>query len=157
MRVKVMGRRRAVLYCYQENAIPTVMISVSDPRMHYVEYPFCSKSNQVLAILELSFSDADDPKGLDVYGHEVTSNDLMSDEDGRKIAEFLNKHKDTDVIVHCDAGISRSAGIGSAILKAYTGDDSAIFDDGYHMPNMWCYRKTLNALVSDPMAKARGL
>ena len=62
------------------------------------------------------------------------------------IARLLRDYPDTDVIVHCDAGISRSAGIAAAILKHTTGDDSSIFVNGQYDPNLWCYRKTLEAL-----------
>ena len=44
--------------------------------------------------------------------------------------------------------ISRSSGVGAAILKHYTGDDSSVFENPRFHPNMWCYRKTLSALVN---------
>lgn len=62
------------------------------------------------------------------------------------VAELLREYPDTDVIVHCDAGISRSAGVAAAILKHTTGDDSSIFENGLYDPNLWCYQKTLAAL-----------
>ena len=70
----------------------------------------------------------------------------MRDEDAAQVAELLRSYPDTDVIVHCDAGISRSAGVAAAILKHTTGDDSSIFENGLYDPNLWCYRKTLEAL-----------
>ena len=70
----------------------------------------------------------------------------MRDEDAAQVAELLRSYPDTDVIVHCDAGISRSAGVAAAILKYTTGDDSSIFQNGLYDPNIWCYRKTLEAL-----------
>ena len=72
----------------------------------------------------------------------------MSDKDAERIVEFLTRHPNVDVIVHCDAGISRSSGVAAAILKYLTGDDSSIFDNARLHPNMWCYRKTLNALIA---------
>lgn len=146
MKVTVMNRHSAVYYCYKENDVKTLMISISDPRMKYGTFPFVSENNQIAEILQLKFSDADSPDGWDVYGNRITADDLMTDEDGKKIAEFLNRHHGEPVIVHCDGGISRSSGVAAAIMKFYNDDDSPIFDSGYYKPNMWCYRKTLNAL-----------
>lgn len=146
MKVTVMSRWDAVFYCYNPHAGPTVMISISDPHMQYAAAPFCSEENKVLQILSLCFADADQP-GPDIYGYDAAVEDLMRDEDAAQVAELLRTHPDTDVIVHCDAGISRSAGVAAAILKHTTGDDSSIFENGLYDPNLWCYRKTLKALT----------
>ena len=145
MRITVMSRTDAIIYCYKTHENKTVMISISDPYMEYEHSPFCTEENNIVAILPLCFADADKP-GYDVYGRTAGISDLMKDEDGRKIAAFLKQYPDTEVIVHCDAGISRSAGVAAAILKYFTGDDSTIFDSARFYPNMWCYRKTLQAL-----------
>ncbi len=154
MNVTVMSRKNAIRYCGQKNPEPTVMISISDSRMAYDDEPFASTENGIVDILRLSFSDADG-KGLDVYGNPVEESDLMTDEDARNVAAFVDAHRDVRILVHCDAGISRSAGVAAAILKYYTGDDSKIFKGGWYYPNMWCYRKTLNALTSPIGAAAR--
>ena len=147
MNVTVMSRWDAVFYCYNDHAEPTVMISISDPHMQYAAAPFCSEENRVLQILSLCFADADQP-GPDIYGYDAKVEDLMRDEDAAQVAELLRTYPDTDVIVHCDAGISRSAGIAAAILKHTTGDDSSIFENGLYDPNLWCYQKTLQALTA---------
>ena len=123
---------------------PAVIISISDPNMIYTTRPFCSAENRVIAILPLTFCDADKP-GKDIYSNDADESDLMSEEDGRKVVQFVNLHVEKHIIVHCDAGISRSAGVGAAISKYVSGDDSAFFNSGRYYPNMWCYRKTLNA------------
>ena len=145
MNVTVMSRKNAIAYCKQKNPEDSVMISISDPRLAYMDEPFRSDENKVTDILRLCFADADGA-GLDVYGNSVEESDLMTDEDARMVAEFVNRHQDVYILVHCDAGISRSAGVAAAILKHYTGDDRQIFKSSRHYPNMWCYRKTLNAL-----------
>ena len=152
MNVTVMSRWDAVFYCYNPHAQPAVMISISDPHMQYAAAPFCSEENKVLQILSLCFADADQP-GPDIYGYDARVEDLMRDEDAAKVAELLRTYPDTDVIVHCDAGISRSAGIAAAILKHTTGDDSSIFQNGLYDPNLWCYRKTLQALTAEQTEK----
>lgn len=146
MNVSVMSRDSAIRYCYKKHDAQTVMISISDPYIQYPNAPFCSKENNVVAILRLRFTDADKP-GKDVYGRDVTENDLISDWDAERIKSLLNRYQDTEIIVHCDAGISRSSGVAAAILKAATGDDSIIFDTPRFRPNMRCYRTVLDKLM----------
>lgn len=71
---------------------------------------------------------------------------LMNKIDARKIVDFVNDFwgKTDRFIVHCDAGVSRSAGVMAAILKYKTGDDSEVFNSKMYCPNMWCYRLVLN-------------
>lgn len=148
MDVTVMSRDAAIKYCKQPHETKTIMISVSDPYNIYHEAPFCSDENGIVSILPLHFSDADQV-GTDVYGRNAERKDLFSDADAYMIKRFLNKFPNTDVIVHCDAGISRSSGIAAAILKAYTNDDTKIFNSPKYRPNMLCYRTTLNELLEE--------
>ena len=155
MNVTVMSRRDAIRYCRKPNDARTAIISISDPYMAYSDYPFISKSNGVVGILYLTFSDADGVGLPDVYGRPTMKEDLMSDDDAKKIAIFLRAHENDNIIVHCDAGISRSSGVTAAILKYKTGDDSSIFKNGRYCPNMWCYRKTLEALMREEESNER--
>lgn len=144
MKISVVSRSEVIRYCHMAHDAPAVIISISDPNMIYTTRPFCSVENRVIAILPLTFCDADKP-GKDIYGNDADEFDLMSEEDARKVVQFVNLHVEKHIIVHCDAGISRSAGVGAAISKYVTGDDSVFFNSGRYYPNMWCYRKTLNA------------
>ena len=148
MELIVLSRSKTIQYCHAAHDQLAVIISVSDPNMVYTTRPFCSTENRICAILPLMFCDADRP-GKDVYGNETNVNDLMSNSDAKKVARFVRLHKDKRIIVHCDAGISRSAGIAAAIMKHYTNDDAEYFYSGQYCPNMWCYRKTLEALVNE--------
>ena len=145
MRIRVMNRKEAFAYCCLPHEKATVMISVSDPNMIYDCTPYASDTSGVREILSLCFADANEP-GPDVYGFETEESDLMSFEDGEKIVQLLKRNPGADILVHCDAGISRSAGIAAALLKYFTGSDDQIFRDSYYCPNTWCYRKTLGAL-----------
>ena len=156
MQVRVMGRKEAFVYCSLPHEKPAVMISVSDPHMVYDYTPFVSDTNGVKAILPLCFADADEP-GPDIYGFETEEADLMSFDHAQKIVQLLKDNPQTDIIVHCDAGISRSAGIAAAILKYFTGSDEQIFRDTYYCPNTWCYRKTLGALRQSGLKNDSGL
>ena len=144
--VTVMSRENAVQCCREKHRQPSVIISISDPNRTYDTGPFCSKENGVTAILPLSFCDADGP-GKDVYGRDVDESNLMQDEDAAKIARFVRENRDKLIIVHCDAGFSRSAGVGAAIAKYFTGDAKRYFGGVDYEPNMWCYSKTMMALL----------
>ena len=73
MSVVVMSRDAAMRYCNEYHNKPANMISISDPYITYPCDPFCSKRNNLIAILPLFFTDADKP-GKDVYDREVTEN-----------------------------------------------------------------------------------
>ena len=133
-------------YCCQPHRQKTIMISISDINEIYMREPRATAENGVLEILPLRFADADAP-GKDIYGRETSEEDLISREDALMICAFLNRHPDADVIVHCDAGVSRSAGVGAAIMKWAAGSDFAIFDNPRYKPNMRCYRMVLTALM----------
>lgn len=146
IRVRVMSRHDAIYYCSNPHDEKAVIISLSTPYWDYEYGPYISKENKVKDILELSFFDADEPDGLDVNNVVASNSDLMSDEGAEKIADFVEKNKQYLIIVHCDAGISRSSAVAAAILLHYTGDDSAIFDnERAYCPNMWVYFKVLKA------------
>lgn len=148
--IQVMSRMAASEYCLRRHSEKVAIISISTP---YIDYKlntiFGDKSNNVTDILRLSFADADSPGKDDVYGNSTTEQDLMNDEDARKVVDFVEKNKENKIIVHCDGGISRSSAVVAAILKAYTGDDSRIFDSPRYSPNMWVYRKVLEAFMNE--------
>ena len=145
MEILAMSRARTIQYCQMKHRHSSIIISISDPNMDYSASPFMTKENHVDAILPLCFCDADHP-GIDVYGNETDGSDLMSDDDARKVALFVTERVTDRIIVHCDAGISRSGGVAAAISKWMLNDDNEFFYSGQYRPNMWCYRKTLTAL-----------
>lgn len=71
----------------------------------------------------------------------------MTRQDADNIIQFVNQHINEveQIIVHCGAGISRSAGVCAALMMIINGDDSAIFDNGQYCPNMHCYRLVLES------------
>lgn len=81
----------------------------------------------------------------------------MSDAQATLAANFLEELAASDpstLIVHCSAGISRSAGVAAAIHDALgwsiaNARDSDVFRDGKFAPNMHCYRTILRALGGD--------
>jgi predicted protein tyrosine phosphatase len=118
--------------------ISTVVISIRDPESSKADLKF----NPLDAIF-LAFDDVDHPVCL---SPKRMCNPLTN-EDARDIALFVNRWWGYVklIIVNCEAGISRSAGVGAAILKYKTGDDIQIFGNQRYYPNRTCYRKVLTA------------
>ena len=67
------------------------------------------------------------------------------------IAHFIKINYDEMdyVAVHCNAGISRSAGIVGAISKWLWNDDYDVFNDRYFNPNMYVYNMLLKELMKN--------
>ncbi len=117
-----------------------MIISIRTPGDERAE--FNAGNSTIKDILYLSFYDVS-TETQDIFkGYPA-----MTDEDAIKIKDFVLKWKDRiDTLwVHCDAGISRSAGVAAGIMDGIDEDSSQIFDSKMCFPNMLCYRKTLNA------------
>jgi len=69
----------------------------------------------------------------------------MTDEQAKQIIDFVEAHrKEIEVIVvHCEAGISRSAGVAAALSKIIEGKDDFFFKK--YIPNTLVYSKILKA------------
>jgi predicted protein tyrosine phosphatase len=117
---------------------PWVAISIAT---NADDWPNLSSENR-LDWLKLHFADTCDPKwcalavqnGLDVFENAHA----------RAILNFVGLHWDKiDVLlVHCEAGVSRSAGVAAAIAKIKTGNDFKFFEKPY-VPNSKVYQSLL--------------
>ena len=99
------------------------------------------------SVLRLSFHDIT-PDTLDVEG----SYTLMSDEDAQKIVAFVKEvvpHVE-GIIVHCRAGISRSA----AVAKWICGEYKIPFDAKYRKYNYFVYRLMVLAAAGSSDSEA---
>lgn len=126
-------------YCHIEE--PLVIISITDIGSAPVLF---AENKQIKAVLRVSFDDVD--KGG--FG-------AMNIDDADLVVDFcLRWLPQTNLLVHCEAGISRSAGVCAAVLKWYEGCDMQIFGDAYYRPNMHCYREVLKAFERSVEANA---
>ena len=135
-RYKIMSRCTCERYCMQKHSRSSIIISIKSSWDKEPPLVYSNKDNRVVAILSLSFDDIDmedDPKFA------------MNDEDGKRIAEFVKEYYEQVelIIVHCDGGISRSAGIAAGIMRVYEHGDYPVFRNKGKHPNMTCYLKTL--------------
>ena len=136
MKFFVYSRQRAKRESYRISE-PTLIISITDPSL--IPTSFARNSN-IIGLCRLQFDDVteENARPEDV---------LMSDSDALKIKDYVLRYKDRAdcIIVHCEVGVSRSAGVMAAIQKYLIGDDSAIFSNEAFSPNMYCYRKMCDA------------
>lgn len=72
----------------------------------------------------------------------------MSQRDAARAAQFVQRWfgKVDYLVVHCEMGISRSAGVAAAILMHFDGNAQQIFANRKYMPNMWCYQQVRSEL-----------
>lgn len=132
-----MNRTDAVRYSYRPHDEKTAVISIWTPWAAYTDRIYSSPYNGITSVIRLFFDDVE------------SGTNCMEESHARAIKKFVERNKDVHIIVHCDAGISRSAGIAAALLKFYNGDDWQIFDDPKYCPNMLCYRTMLSALYDE--------
>lgn len=138
MKFTVMSRLNAKDYTFNNcEKLPYLMISINDA--HALPNMF-KRDPYMMGLCILHFDDVD------------TGKNAMSNRDARTILDYVNTYvnKVEEIIVHCGAGVSRSAGVCAALMKVLTDDDTAIFNSSQYKPNMGCYRKVLNAYFGLP-------
>ena len=133
MKFNIMNRTEAIQYAKNEHAERAAIVSISS-RSHSNANLTIGGGNNIQGIIFLSFDDTE------------SSISGISESQAKHIIDFVDSMKnDVDkIIVHCDAGVSRSAGVCAAIEKYLGYDDSNIFDTPKYIPNMRCYRTVLN-------------
>ncbi len=162
MKFKVLSRQSFGEFKSDEKYLA---ISITDPNS---EDAIIGDKDNMKSILTLQFHDVDKPlvsrdkctacKGtgyLPEYkninnGHcylctTMLDIQLFTDNDARIILDFVQDCRiDIDlIVVHCEAGISRSAGVAGALSLIYNGSDEYYFHR--YLPNIFVYRSILNA------------
>jgi predicted protein tyrosine phosphatase len=147
MEFHVFSRSKAKKESYKISK-PTIIVSITDPDKNINTF---ADNDNIVSICRVQFDDTEPDCMLN---GEI----VMTEKDAEKIKNFIFTFKDKVecIIVHCEAGISRSAGVMAAIQKFLIGDDSAIFNAFRFCPNMHCYRMTLNALMNIPSGSVFG-
>lgn len=141
--IKVMNHTEAFEYVYGYCGLNKTedfaMISIQEYPQELMGVVY-KPGGHLKQALNLHFIDLDDP-----VKHKDKR--LITDEDVEKIKEFMEelikKNEIKTLIIHCWAGVSRSAAVAAAILKVYTGNDDQIFKSGTYAPNMYVYHKIL--------------
>jgi predicted protein tyrosine phosphatase len=120
---------------------PTLIISITDPGLNPNAF---ARNSNIVGLCRLQFDDVDEDTCSE-------GDILMTSEDAAKIRDYVLAYKDKVecIIVHCEVGVSRSAGVMAAIQKYLIGDDSAIFNNDAFSPNKHCYKLMLTAFFGD--------
>lgn len=136
--VYIFNRAKAHKYSYKPHSHSSIIISICDTIREPCSF-LRNPMNKIKGILRLSFDDID---------REIPGLVAISDDDAKKIAEFVGRYIDKvdRIIVHCEAGVSRSAGCAAAIIQHYYGD-TGILNNSDYSPNPLVYRKVLEALT----------
>lgn len=133
MQFQVLSRENARRHSYVSDIERCVIISINGTDETLNQF------NQNPAIKDVCYLVFDDVEG--------DERNCMTRADADKIIGFVNEHVDDvdEIVVHCGAGKSRSAGTCAALMMILNGDDSAVFDNPYFTPNMHCYRLVMEA------------
>lgn len=149
---------------------PHLIISIKTPGDLDARLP---TNNETLGILRLAFDDVDGNvikkphPGMVRLGpppEAIPFNDEMADQ----TLDFILKHKLNekvhDVLIHCDAGVSRSSAVAAALQLIFSGNHRYYFEKtDLYFPNDLVYhyilaRALLRRIIrADPMPKGAGL
>ena len=137
--IHILNRKEAKKFSCESHDFKTAIISITDTDKADVIFEK-NEANGIRAVLRLKFDDVE---------RDYKNEHCITKEDAENIVKFVNKNKNKvdKFIVHCEAGVSRSAGVGAAIMKALNGDDWDVFKNPLKCPNMKCYRMVLNAFI----------
>lgn len=151
MRITVLSR--AEIEKVQSWNVPTAIISITDPSVRgpHESAADIKINGYVRGILRLNFHDFD-PKKHGEVSEEVwaesgqTGPRIMTKDQAFRIGHFVNLYaEEVEVfVVHCEAGISRSAGVAAALCNYFQLDDKWCYI--YHRPNAYVRTQVLNAL-----------
>lgn len=142
---KAVSRATCERFCNQKHPLKSIIISIKsswDPDPPKV---FCSDTNKVQAILSLAFDDVEADDSLMFL--QGSKEHCMTHKDAMQVRDFVKEwfEKVDMIIVHCDAGVSRSAGIVSALMQIYDSKGWVMWKTQSKSPNMTCFLRTLEA------------
>jgi predicted protein tyrosine phosphatase len=131
MIIKVMSEDKVIRY---EEDTPHILISIRSPGSEPVELPenFARKDTLRLAFHDVSEDHEGTYKWLTSHGVDVVP---FTVSEARKVVSFLHQYNVPMLVINCEAGISRSAGMAAAISKHLTGDDSEFYNAEKYHPN----------------------
>lgn len=131
MQFEVMSRQLARQYSYHTNIPKSIIISITDVESENNKF---NRNSNIIAVCPVKFDDV-----------EIGEKNCITKETAIKIIEFVNSYlnKVEKIVVHCEAGVSRSAGICAALMQIINGSDADIFDNPRFCPNMTCYRSIM--------------
>ena len=145
-KIYIMGKKDVENFQFQRDK-KYLIISISGYYEPLANFKISVLYNENIKINFFLFDDVD--KESKFYNLEKQKYDTLIPIRKYQAEDITNlikeKYNQIDyMIVHCNAGISRSAGIVGAVCKYLWNDDSDIFNDKYFKPNMYVYRMLLD-------------
>lgn len=121
-------------------AVPHVVISITTSPHDEARIP---ETPAFRGILRLAFFDSDLPP------EEEGPEGLFAAADARRIWDFVLAHRAqvACVVLHCNAGLSRSPGVAAALARALDGEDAEFF--ARYKPNSRVYRILLDVYAAE--------
>lgn len=151
---QVMSKADAIKFTKTPHDYSSIIISINNS-FEYNRKFIRRSDNGVKAILYLYFDDVDASNIEEKINITFKDNDgniyiPISKDDAVKIVDFVERYKDQvdNIIIHCYAGVSRSAGVCAAIMKALIGNDNIIWGNNRYVPNMMCYSFVLEEFAN---------
>jgi predicted protein tyrosine phosphatase len=139
---------RETIESIEPHDVPHVIVSIRSPKdPNEAILPI---GPNTLGIVRLVFHDMDDfhKKALAPEKWEKYEADCFSTSHARQILELVKDHPSAErLLVHCDAGFSRSPAVAAALSKILTGDDTYFFK--HYAPNMRVFRTILETHYGD--------
>ena len=110
------------------------LISIASNKKDWPKLHVPDEDPNFKGVLRLEFGDVDAPSSVAPH---------FTDTHAKQILDFVEaKHPYLDLLViHCQAGLSRSPGVGAAISRIFNGHDGGFFETKY--PNRLVYRTIL--------------
>jgi predicted protein tyrosine phosphatase len=128
---------------------PHAIISITDPDS---DLPAFAPNENRIAILSLRFYDLEDisdqMETKDAVEYLSQFGDgLFKDVQAAEIVHFVEHIKDRvkGILIHCHAGVSRSAAVAAVIELMLNGSNERVFNDRRYSPNLYVYTKLLLA------------
>lgn len=110
------------------------------------------------AVLELAVDDIDQRGGkVQAFFDRLSPQHdyhIFDSKDCKKVFAFMEKYQEKHFVVHCDAGVSRSAATALAIAKRYAPEDyQKLLELGVYFPNVLIYSYLVDGTFNDELAK----
>ena len=142
MNIFIMSRAEIIRFAMQKHIESFAVISIRDVGSYAPS--IIRTGNGIETVLFLTFDDV-----------EEGEKNCMTEQDAKKIALFIKSNDKlySNLIVHCEYGQSRSAGVAAAISKKLNNNDKWVFEDERYYVNLACYWKTLRAIEAPSWKK----
>jgi predicted protein tyrosine phosphatase len=131
--------RGEVEYLPNDVAVPHIIISITNPGTAPARVRM---NDNTLQVLRLEFEDMEDNPNY----RTTVDIKLFNRRQAQQIKRLVENVDPEMVVVHCEAGISRSAAVAAALSKHYNGDDSGLWTSPRYNPNKLVYNVLLDVL-----------